>query len=462
MSDAPPPHLHGQEPCQPVSRSSSAGSSPSTALSVPSLVRSQSVPVQLPPASTWQQHALSTQTLPSPFQENVVPSPMRLNAIMAPAHSLNMPPYILTGHRTQQQLPPMTSEFARRPSLPPLLLFGEGQHQLLMPIPMSNLPLVQPSGPLSDAASQPPSSSSTALARSTSAGGGMRRPKSHVITACSNCKKAHLACDVARPCQRCINLGKQDTCVDVRHKKRGRPRIRDDPSSTPRSSSASASSSPSSSYSIAPPRGQGNIAPDARMPPSGRGPEYRIISSPQFSSHNLPPSRPPAQLLPQPSPLSTQPVHGRYTPRDDLYIIARSSQELQILQMSEALRTRILMPATLVEVLPPNPTRDEQISQALASLGTSDEDDAVVNGILNDTSLAELIRPVLRTQVPAASGTSPPTVARQITADPACAVFFVRAGLRGRMVEYVVVRIFEEILVSRPMRRGFGLGDILA
>ncbi|KAK9328481.1 hypothetical protein V1520DRAFT_345927, partial [Lipomyces starkeyi] len=197
MSDAPPPHLHGQEPCQPVSRSSSAGSSPSTALSVPSLVRSQSVPVQLSPASTSQQHALSTQTLPSPFQENVVPSPMRLNTIMAPAQSLNMPPYILTGHRTQQQLPPMTSEYARRPSLPPLLLFGEGQHQFLMPMP--NLPLVQPSGPLSDAASQPPSSSSssssTALARSTSAGGGMRRPKSHVITACSNCKKAHLACD---------------------------------------------------------------------------------------------------------------------------------------------------------------------------------------------------------------------------------------------------------------------------
>ncbi|KAK9483998.1 hypothetical protein V1527DRAFT_236664 [Lipomyces starkeyi] len=263
---------------------------------------------------------------------------------------------------------------------------------------------------------------------------------------------------IARPCQRCINLGKQDTCVDVHHKKRGRPRIRDDPSSTPRSSSASASFSPSSSYSIAPPRGQGNIAPDTRMPPSGRGPEYRIISSPQFSSHHLPP---PAHL-PQPSPLSTQPVHGRYAPRDDLYIIARSSQELQILQMSEALRTRILMPATLVEVLPPNPTRDEQISQALASLGTSDEDDAVVNRILNDMSLAELIRPVLSTQGPAASGTSPRTVARQVSADPACAVFFVRAGLRGRMVEYVVVRIFEENLVPRPMRRGFGLGDILA
>lgn len=32
---------------------------------------------------------------------------------------------------------------------------------------------------------------------------------------------------VSRPCRRCINLGKTDTCVDVQHKKRGRPRLRD-------------------------------------------------------------------------------------------------------------------------------------------------------------------------------------------------------------------------------------------
>jgi len=32
---------------------------------------------------------------------------------------------------------------------------------------------------------------------------------------------------VSRPCRRCINLGKTDTCIDVQHKKRGRPRLRD-------------------------------------------------------------------------------------------------------------------------------------------------------------------------------------------------------------------------------------------
>ncbi|KAI5805142.1 hypothetical protein EDC01DRAFT_358657 [Geopyxis carbonaria] len=55
-----------------------------------------------------------------------------------------------------------------------------------------------------------------------------RRPKSHVASACVNCKKAHLACDNRRPCPRCVGLGKQESCVDVQHKKRGRPRLRDE------------------------------------------------------------------------------------------------------------------------------------------------------------------------------------------------------------------------------------------
>ncbi|KAJ3292268.1 hypothetical protein HK104_005428 [Borealophlyctis nickersoniae] len=45
----------------------------------------------------------------------------------------------------------------------------------------------------------------------------------HVGKACVHCKKAHLACDQARPCKRCVHLGKTD-CVDVEHKRRGRPR----------------------------------------------------------------------------------------------------------------------------------------------------------------------------------------------------------------------------------------------
>ncbi|KAI5785583.1 hypothetical protein DFH27DRAFT_528487 [Peziza echinospora] len=55
-----------------------------------------------------------------------------------------------------------------------------------------------------------------------------RKTKTHVASACVNCKKAHLACDVVRPCPRCVGLSKQDSCIDVQHKKRGRPRLRDE------------------------------------------------------------------------------------------------------------------------------------------------------------------------------------------------------------------------------------------
>lgn len=50
-----------------------------------------------------------------------------------------------------------------------------------------------------------------------------RKKHKHVGRACIHCKKAHLACDNARPCKRCVHLGKHD-CVDVEHKRRGRPR----------------------------------------------------------------------------------------------------------------------------------------------------------------------------------------------------------------------------------------------
>lgn len=38
---------------------------------------------------------------------------------------------------------------------------------------------------------------------------GVRKSKAHVASACVNCKRAHLSCDVNRPCARCIASGKQ-------------------------------------------------------------------------------------------------------------------------------------------------------------------------------------------------------------------------------------------------------------
>ncbi|WPH04537.1 Hypothetical protein R9X50_00742900 [Acrodontium crateriforme] len=113
-----------------------------------------------------------------------------------------------------------------------------------------------------------------------------RKQKAHVASACINCKRAHLSCDIQRPCVRCVATGKQDSCVDVQHKKRGRPRLRDDrdlaaeesanegphrqkstgtlPSSQTRLT-AKARIRRSETYSINP---QGNEGPSTLAPPS--------------------------------------------------------------------------------------------------------------------------------------------------------------------------------------------------
>ncbi|MCJ1252244.1 hypothetical protein MMC24_000048 [Lignoscripta atroalba] len=87
-----------------------------------------------------------------------------------------------------------------------------------------------------------------ALHFATGSPGVTRRAKAHVPSACVNCKRKHLACETRRPCSRCLQAGKEvsklrdlgldgytadklkATCVDVQHKKRGRPRLRDEDS----------------------------------------------------------------------------------------------------------------------------------------------------------------------------------------------------------------------------------------
>ncbi|ORZ18570.1 hypothetical protein BCR42DRAFT_489916 [Absidia repens] len=85
--------------------------------------------------------------------------------------------------------------------------------------------------------------------------GSCQRKKSikpHVRTACINCKKAHLACDAERPCKRCISVGKTDSCYDIQHKKRGRPKLREKyASSLHNGNNTALSSSPPSLYTSA-------------------------------------------------------------------------------------------------------------------------------------------------------------------------------------------------------------------
>ncbi|GAD97702.1 C6 transcription factor, putative [Paecilomyces variotii No. 5] len=75
-----------------------------------------------------------------------------------------------------------------------------------------------------------------------------RRTKAHVASACVNCKRKHLGCDSARPCRRCVVAGKAASCVDVTHKKRGRPPLKAE--ETPVRPYAPSSNDPSASRDV--------------------------------------------------------------------------------------------------------------------------------------------------------------------------------------------------------------------
>ncbi|KAF8521733.1 hypothetical protein BU17DRAFT_87617 [Hysterangium stoloniferum] len=57
--------------------------------------------------------------------------------------------------------------------------------------------------------------------------GGSTAPKrKQVKVACTNCAASSKACDVSRPCQRCIKYGLTSSCQDVVHKKRRKTNFR--------------------------------------------------------------------------------------------------------------------------------------------------------------------------------------------------------------------------------------------
>ncbi|KAJ5584843.1 uncharacterized protein N7459_004643 [Penicillium hispanicum] len=89
-----------------------------------------------------------------------------------------------------------------------------------------HLPPVVPPYPLASLESEVPGPATRSLVQKST-----RRTKAHVASACVNCKKKHLGCDPARPCRRCVLAGKASSCVDVTHKKRGRPPLKAEDSS---------------------------------------------------------------------------------------------------------------------------------------------------------------------------------------------------------------------------------------
>lgn len=139
-----------------------------------------------------------------------------------------------------------------------------------------------------------------------------RKPKAHVASACVNCKKKHLRCDNARPCRRCVQAGKevrplydqlqfsnnqrQESCVDVTHKKRGRPPLKADDPQSRRTFAASPSALPGrqSRLSSSPVGLERLPYPSERSPTSLRdlrplqSPRQEIINQPREASQAQP------------------------------------------------------------------------------------------------------------------------------------------------------------------------------
>jgi hypothetical protein len=96
------------------------------------------------------------------------------------------------------------------------------------PIPYDhhhNHPYMFQGGPMPTLSTSSSSSSSLSSSNTsnTAYNNDNRGAQVYVRKACVSCKQSHVACDVQRPCARCVRLNKADTCVDAERKKRGRP-----------------------------------------------------------------------------------------------------------------------------------------------------------------------------------------------------------------------------------------------
>lgn len=150
---------------------------------------------------------------PSQARPPYPPPPPSISSMEGPM--LATPP---SGYQPQPSYGPDPRGFYAPPQRPELhprpitaqLPYPPQAYEPYMPPGQAPIPLV-PSSHLSMPAvplyQQGPTSLSTSSApraqRTT------RRTKAHVAKACQNCKKAHLSCDEARPCARCVASGKQ-------------------------------------------------------------------------------------------------------------------------------------------------------------------------------------------------------------------------------------------------------------
>ncbi|KAI0406195.1 hypothetical protein F4802DRAFT_606445 [Xylaria palmicola] len=180
-----------------------------------------------------------------------------------------------------------------------------------------------------------------------------RKTKGHVASACVPCKRAHL------------RNGKEDACIDVQHKKRGRPRLRDD--REPRFDSARLAH-PSDPGSHRP---QSLYTPPVGPPvpfddPMRRSQAYRVLKSqpsepvaPRFIERG---SASDANIFPAPLSIPTQPPEPvAFLTIGDLEVVKASSTFIDATmsntQSMMGYRSQPIVGRKLVDMITP-PERD--------------------------------------------------------------------------------------------------------
>lgn len=119
-----------------------------------------------------------------------------ITALSAPATSA-----ITSGATHTEAFPAYNPQIFIQPSFTasPASTYRAQQPQLLVSTQQSTYTRVPQTGAVGFAVQPEASSSARPL----------RKVKAHVASACINCKRAHLSCDVQRPCRRCVDSGRE-------------------------------------------------------------------------------------------------------------------------------------------------------------------------------------------------------------------------------------------------------------
>lgn len=163
---------------------------PSPPMSSPPSPQRKVSDTQPPPATTFSELTLSgttTSTIPSTTSSGFTVPPVSTN----PATS-----------SLQGTSQPFAGPLIQAPSEVPRTYSTSSSESLAL------LHRTESASSASNVPDHLPTAGPSAGPTSPNIGRGGRRAKAHVANACNNCKRAHLSCDVERPCGRCVATGK--------------------------------------------------------------------------------------------------------------------------------------------------------------------------------------------------------------------------------------------------------------